>query len=269
MENAASGAAEHALADPKAFYDERYRFGYMQDFEDLFEACRLYTIRKTLELLKRRSWAPATILDYGCGEGRYVGELRKQFPHADICGCDISDIGLDIARRENPDSTFIQMSDETIDHAPDSFDLVISVEVLEHVADVEKSIAEIAKVLKPGGLAIITTPCANPFSAEWFKMAIKRGFEPSDDLYGRFASDEPAHLRRLTDAHLKTLFERHGVTVKKVYHRTHLFTTIVELRVLRGRLSKGVSRSLALLDWHLFKHLPNGATMLALCVKRP
>ena len=53
------------------------------------------------------------------------------------------------------------MSSERIDFANGIFDLVLSIEVLEHVQDVHLAVAEIGRVLRPGGLAVITTPCAN------------------------------------------------------------------------------------------------------------
>jgi 2-polyprenyl-3-methyl-5-hydroxy-6-metoxy-1,4-benzoquinol methylase len=54
-----------------------------------------------------------------------------------------------------------------ISEASSSFDFVISIEVLKHVADVRKAIQEIVRVLTPGGTALITTPCANRFSFPW------------------------------------------------------------------------------------------------------
>jgi 2-polyprenyl-3-methyl-5-hydroxy-6-metoxy-1,4-benzoquinol methylase len=67
------------------------------------------------------------------------------------------------------------MRDETTDFPDRSFDLVISVEVLEHVGDVTKSAKEISRLLAPGRLAVLTTPCANRFSIEWFYNVVTGG----------------------------------------------------------------------------------------------
>ena len=48
----------------------------MQDFEGLFEAQRVYTIRKVLSRLRSDGFQPNAVLDYGCGEGRYISVLK-------------------------------------------------------------------------------------------------------------------------------------------------------------------------------------------------
>jgi hypothetical protein len=67
------GISEEAVHDQKGFYDRRYDQGYMKDFSGLYEACRLVTVRETLARLVAQGFRPSTVLDYGCGEGRYVG----------------------------------------------------------------------------------------------------------------------------------------------------------------------------------------------------
>jgi SAM-dependent methyltransferase len=257
--------APEALERQKKFYDDRYTAGYMESFEyDVYERCRLYTVQKLLAAMP----APKKILDYGCGQGRYIAELRKIFPLADISGCDVSDKGMAIAGANNPGVSFIGMDSESIDCLDQSFDLVISIEVLEHVGDVGKAIQEIVRVLRPGGTALITTPCANRFSLEWVRNSLAGGLLPSHDGYGRFATDEPGHLRRLTSRAMNNLFADAGADLGTIRFRAHLFTTLVETGLGRKLLPISARAKCALLDWHLFRRLPNGATMIAVYRKR-
>ncbi len=257
--------SEDAQKNPKQFYDARYQSGYMQDFTDVFEACRVYTVRRVLKQLKENGFSPRTIVDYGCGEGRYLSVLRDYWPQIPLIGCDISDLALRIAAEHHEDVQLISMGDETVS-LPDGFaDLVTSVEVIEHVQSAERAASEMARLLRPGGILLLTTPCANAYSLEWFFNRFTGGLEPSSDGYGRFATDEPGHLRRLTDRHVHSLFEANSVEIFSILHRAHVFTTLVWkfekfLRFLPAKLRT----QLALLDWHLFKHFPNGATMMAL-----
>jgi SAM-dependent methyltransferase len=233
----------------------------MQDFSDLFEACRVVTIRETLN---RLGDPPRRVLDYGCGEGRYLDIVREQFPSAQLVGSDISHIALEHAARRHPDAAWVQMEDERVHEADAAFDLIVSVEVLEHVADVELATRELGRLLAPGGRLVLTTPCANPGSLEWFLNRRRGGFQPTADGFGRFATDEPGHLRRLTSRDLRVLLARAGVVVDRIDFRAHLFTTVVARlppRVAR-RLSLRAKRELALLDWRVFRRLPNGATMV-------
>jgi 2-polyprenyl-3-methyl-5-hydroxy-6-metoxy-1,4-benzoquinol methylase len=255
--------SEEALNNQKQFYDSRFQAGYMQDFSDLYESCRLLAIKDIFNQVKASGFNPGIALDYGCGEGRYIELLKYFFPETSIYGSDISDKALQLAQTKYPYGKYIPMSDEAVNFADNSFDLVISIEVLEHVRDVAKSIQEISRLLKPQGIAIISTPCANKYSFEWFQNLFAGGFQPSFDNYGRFATDEPGHLRRLNDNHLKSLFSNVGVNVYKIYHRAHLFETLSP----KGRLFKRIPQAcvaFSMLDWHLFKHFSNGATMIAL-----
>lgn len=257
--------SENALKDPKEFYNARYRAGYMQDFTDVFEACRLHTVRSILRQLKGRGAAPAAILDYGCGEGRYLGVLEEYWPDATIFGCDISEVGLQIAAERYAGVQLLAMADEAVPLPDASVDLITCVEVIEHVQSAERAAREMARLLRFGGALLLTTPCANKYSLEWFVNRLRGGLQPSPDGYGRFATDEPAHLRRLTDLHLRGLFEPHAVRIHSILHRAHLFTTLVwrfeqMLRFAPARLRLQI----ALLDWRMLRHLPNGATMVAL-----
>lgn len=258
---------EQALNAQKQFYNSRFEAGYMQDFFDLYESCRLIAMQAILKQVKASGFNPSTALDYGCGEGRYIELLNKFFPETSIYGCDISDTALQIAQTKYPSGKYISMSDETVDYADSSMDLIISIEVLEHVSNVEKSIQEIGRLLKPEGMVIISTPCANKYSFEWLQNRLSGGLQPSFDGYGRFATDEPAHLRRLNDAHLKSLCSQAGIDIYKIYHRAHLFETLVP-KGRTFRLMPKICVGLGMLDWYLFKDFSNGSTMIALGKKK-
>lgn len=253
-----------ALSDQKQYYDTRFKQGYMQDFSGCIEASRLFTIREILNRIIADEFIPSTVLDYGCGEGRYIPVLREAFPKATLYGCDISEVGLRIACATRPEARYLATADEAVPLPDSSIDLITCIEVLEHVRNVEKSATEIGRLLRTGGIALISTPCANKFSLEWFYNALSGGLQPSHDGYGRFATDEPGHLRRLTDLQLKSLFEPAGVQIRKIYHRAHLFTMVMEAFRPMRILPDALRIKLALIDWHLFKDFPNGATMVAI-----
>ena len=265
-----SEISSEALKNQKEFYDERYKTGYMKDFSGLYETLRVFSVQEILEKIKKNKFNSKIILDYGCGEGRYIPVVKNQFPEASIWGSDISDIGIEIAQKNYPNAHYIAMSDEKV-NLPDQFcDFLISIEVLEHVGNVHKSVEEIGRLLKPGGLVLLTTPCANKYSLEWFINKFNSGLQPSFDGYGRFATDEPGHLRRLNDRHIRLLFSDVGIEICQIYHRTHFFTTLVQfwggfIKPLPLKRFHGKFKLLlASLDWHWLKFLPNGANMVVL-----
>jgi SAM-dependent methyltransferase len=252
-------ADEVARAEQRNFYDARYRVGYMHGFDDFYEACRVRTIVAALAGL---DVSPRRVLDFGCGEGRYLDVLRERFPDAAFTGADVSSVALEIASGARPYATYQPIVDDTISEHDGAFDLILSVEVLEHVADVRRSIGEISRLLAPGGLAMITTPCANRWSIEWVAMRLSGGLQRSKDGFGRFSTDEPGHLRRLTSGELSGLLKEQGIEVVSARFRGQLFAYPVASRYARKLLPERVRIAIGMLDWRLFRRLPTGSTML-------
>jgi ubiquinone/menaquinone biosynthesis C-methylase UbiE len=245
---------------PVIDYDQRYRQGYMADFGDLYEACRLVAIRQTLHSRRLFPVKPNIAVDIACGQGRYSPVIKEAFPTCQIVGIDISSIALELAIKRFPEDRFIAAACESLPLADDAVDMVFSIETLEHVSDVRATIQEWGRVLKPGGRILFTTPCANKFSLEWFMMYFTGGLQPTEDGIGRFRRDEPAHLRRLSSRHIKEFFAEVGLQVIYSRFRTHFFTTVAHDFLFR-RFPRFAYR-IASLDWRLLRKFPNGASML-------
>ncbi len=105
------------------------------------------------------------ILDLGCLDGSNILTLLNNLPDgAQGTGVDLSKDGVNIADKRASlhgfPATFIQGSiEDFLSKANDeSFDLVCMFEVIEHVLDPDAIIAEIKRVLKPGGTLLVSTP---------------------------------------------------------------------------------------------------------------
>jgi SAM-dependent methyltransferase len=95
------------------------------------------------------------ILDYGAGRGR-IGELNFRNEVAFVAGVD-----PDRSVFQNPfldEAKVLPLSDGTIPYEDQTFDLVFSANVLEHVPEPEACFREIKRVLKPGGIFLGKTP---------------------------------------------------------------------------------------------------------------
>jgi len=95
-----------------------------------------------------------TILEDGCGVGEYLQRLNEQAKLA---------VGLDVdlervLETQHKGLTAQLAVGEALPHAAQTFDLVISNEVIEHVQDDRQAVAEIVRVLKPGGRLILFCP---------------------------------------------------------------------------------------------------------------
>jgi len=241
-------------------YDQRYQREYMADFGGLYETCRLAAVRQALRSRHLFPAEPIVVADIACGQARYAAVIKEAFPTCRIVGMDISPIALQLAMKRSPGQSFIAAACESLALADDAVDMVLSIETLEHVLDVRTTILEWGRVLKPGGRILLTTPCANRYSLEWFMMYFTSGLEPTEDGIGRFRRDEPGHLRRLTSRQIERLFAEAGLRVIRSRFRTHFFTTIAH--DFLPRLFRPLSYHLASLDWQLLSRFPNGASML-------
>jgi 2-polyprenyl-3-methyl-5-hydroxy-6-metoxy-1,4-benzoquinol methylase len=102
----------------------------------------------------------ADILEIGCGSG---GVAAHRLPGARrILATDLSDAALEIARdffrERRPEVEFVQSGAEHIDCPDDSFDIAISKEVIEHLRHPELLVQQAFRLLRPGGMFVISSP---------------------------------------------------------------------------------------------------------------
>lgn len=111
---------------------------------------RQYVIDKFLkQILKLVEQSRAvSILDLGCGEGLVDYYLLKSLPQLKIIGADQDQQALEVARALNPGAQYQQVDARRTGWADQSFDLVMTNEVLEHVEDYHLVIQEAARVSK-------------------------------------------------------------------------------------------------------------------------
>lgn len=98
-----------------------------------------------------------SILEVGCHTGyflrRYVmGHAKK------VRGVDIDEEAIEYARARDGDEYFVCCNSNALPFADNEFDKVLCADTLEHVDDERGTIREIARVLRPDGLLVLTTP---------------------------------------------------------------------------------------------------------------
>ena len=117
----------------------------------------------------------AKALDVGCGEGRFCRMLRKR--GIDAVGIDPTEAFIAVARTRDPDGEYRQAGAEKLPFPDASFDLVVSYLTLIDIPDYRAALAEMTRVLKPGGALLIAN--LNSF------ISSSSGWIRSDD--GRYA----------------------------------------------------------------------------------
>jgi SAM-dependent methyltransferase len=140
--------------------------------------------------IRLRRVLPATdgssreILDAGCGQGVFSFELAKRHPEAQVLGIDMDptlvDRANEIAKRASLSNCRFDVGDVTKLNYDAEFDLVVSVDNLEHVDDDVTAMRGLLRALRPGGRAVVHVP----------------GYERRWLMFGRRVNfDVPGHVR--------------------------------------------------------------------------
>ncbi|MGH2916727.1 MAG: class I SAM-dependent methyltransferase [Solirubrobacteraceae bacterium] len=146
------------------------------------------------------------VLDLGCGEGDLAARLAGT--GAIVTGVEVAQRALDRARARHPElapTLALAPIDGPLPFDDGSFDVVLASEVIEHVADTERWLSEVWRVLAPGGRLALTTPSHG--RARLLVGGIERFSEPLGD-----------HLHLYTSGSLRALlvqFEFAQVRVRR------------------------------------------------------
>lgn len=148
--------------------------------------------RLTLALLKQAGVdPPATVLDAGCGWGVTLDALERGGYRA---------TGLDVSRRaleclDRADRSLIE-ADLTSPLRDARFDAILALDVIEHLDDDRAAVARLARLVRPGGLVIVSVPAL-------------------PDLFSEFDAVQ-GHRRRYLPDTLRATFDGSGLDVESI-----------------------------------------------------
>jgi SAM-dependent methyltransferase len=169
------------------------------------------------------------LVDLGCDDGGHTLEFAAAARARQVCGVDVVEERAAAARERGIDVTLGDLN-EQFPYDGARFDVVVSNQVIEHLADTDNFVREVHRILCPGGLAVVSTENL----ASWHNvLALLLGWQPFSlsnvsgtrlGLGNPLAAqrgDAPAlrsweHVRVFAYRGLKELFEAHGFTVENV-----------------------------------------------------
>jgi ubiquinone/menaquinone biosynthesis C-methylase UbiE len=100
------------------------------------------------------------VLDVGCGTGVLLERIVERYPGTRATGVDLSSAMLAQARRRLPPQVTLEVADaEALPFPAESFDLVMSVSSFHFWPEPKLALAELGRVLRPGGRLVITDWC--------------------------------------------------------------------------------------------------------------
>jgi SAM-dependent methyltransferase len=189
----------------------------------------------------------ARILDAGCGSGRNMIELAR---HGSVTGVELSRTSVEVARSRGSGEV-IEGSVIELPFERDSFELAVSLDVIEHLEDDLGALRELRRVVVPGGLLLLTVP-AYP----WL-------WSGHDEINH--------HHRRYTRRALQNVARQAGWDqVRTTYFNSLLLPVAIILRLLERVNTRTTESSLDLwvppapLNWLLERPLALEASMIGL-----
>ncbi|MEA2493380.1 MAG: hypothetical protein QOJ29_1291 [Thermoleophilaceae bacterium] len=162
--------------------------------------------------------APTSILDVGCGEGVLTEQWADKLGSGRIVGIDLDDPKLKAEwhKRQRANLEYRVEDATNLSFADHEFDMAAAIEVLEHVPDPERTVAEMARVAKSWLLVSV------PREPLWRGLNMARG------AYIKDLGNTPGHINHWSKRSFKSMLARHG-TVEDV--RSPFPWTMVLVRV--------------------------------------
>ena len=125
---------------------------------------RAWHVKKALNEFKKSTPSrPLNILDAGSGFGQYCYRISHLFPKAKILGVDVKQEQIDdcnhfFLKTGKAESVHFEVADLTQYRSAGHYDLILSVDVMEHILEDETVFENFSESLKPGGVLLISTP---------------------------------------------------------------------------------------------------------------
>jgi ubiquinone/menaquinone biosynthesis C-methylase UbiE len=160
--------ANRHIADVVREHYDRLAPAYDSRWPDYIGA----SVRETLRRLDLR--ASDRLLDIGCGTGVLLERVRRERPVALLAGIDISAGMIEMARRRLGPAARLTVADvQRMPFGTSSFDVVVSTSSFHYWPSPSAGLAEVRRILRPGGRLVITDWCSDYLACRLYDLLLR------------------------------------------------------------------------------------------------
>lgn len=204
--------------------------------------------RKVLDVLSR--YKLNRLLDIGCGDGNFTVLMARVCGTEEIYGVDVSERAVELARAKGIKCYRVDVDTEKLPFSDNFFDAITALEVIEHLFDPDHFLEEVRRVLKPGGLFILSTP---NLASIHNRIALLLGYQPFPTsvsarmnigrLYEPDSKQSLDHIRLFTLRSLKELLRIHEFKIIEIKGSSASLPRNIKFRRILGAIDELFSSS--------------------------
>lgn len=165
-------------------------------FEKIYQFIKKTAIQQKLKLVLKQQKSKGILLDIGCGTGDFLAAAKAT--GWQIKGYEPNEKARNIAHKKG-----VELTHSTQDLIENSVDVITMWHVLEHVPDVKQQIAELKRLIKPGGTIIIAVPNYKSYDAKHYQ-----------NFWAAY--DVPRHLWHFSKKSIQSLFAEQNLELVQV-----------------------------------------------------
>jgi len=175
-----------------------------------------------------------SLLDIGTGSGYLLSFLESEYPKASFAGLEYDSRLVELSKKKVKNANIKQGNAENFNFENSKFDVIVSLQVIEHLYNPSLMLNRIKSHLNQDGILVLTTPNLECLSAKIMK--------------GKWHGYRPDHVSLKSNTEWKTTIEKHGF--KSIYCGSTFFTGIPVMNKLPfGLLNWGLLLLFGSLKW--------------------
>jgi len=189
------------LEDQREFFDELITNEWESYLNPAWDAIRKFEVDRLFERV-----SPRRILDVGCGCGYHDLLMAEKHGVERVVGIDYSEKSIETANRKYPHERVTRYVADIFELQPSTFDMVVSFQVIEHIAQPVAFLEACIQQVQSGGWVVTTTPNRNRLTNRFLSLFGRPQLLGDPQHFREFTVSELIQISSITGLRFETSF---------------------------------------------------------------